>query len=121
LIHFRFSHGTVTLLGRVPSLAMKEAAINDAQAIPSAKHILNQIRVSPPKVVGDREISQDVRKMFLLDPLLEPDRITENLEAGVLTLSGSVNSGFQRSLAEDDASRIEGVIRIKDYLRIIPG
>jgi hypothetical protein len=49
---------------------MKEAAINDAQAIPSAKHILNQIRVSPPKVVGDREISQDVRKMFLLDPLL---------------------------------------------------
>ena len=111
-------NGTVILSGSVDDLAAQSAALSDTRNSVGVRRVVNQIQVSPPQNITDSQIKQGVRQVLTLDPLLKHGQVTTRVDDGVVTLSGTVPSGFERSFVEDDASRIAGVIAIDNRLKI---
>lgn len=69
----------------------------------------------------DRRIEGDVRDALIMDPrIANPDQIVVSVNAGTVTLRGTIGTFSQRRAAVDDAMRIEGVYAVDDQLDVGP-
>lgn len=60
----------------------------------------------------------DVRSEFGWDPLLDATRIVVNVDDGTVTLTGVVPTYYETVLADEDASRVGGVISVDNQLLV---
>lgn len=111
------SRGHVVLSGAVPSLAQKCVAEKDTRDIVGVTGVSNQLSVSP---VGLEEPA--LRSAILLaitgDPWLGGKDIGVSVDGGIATLSGTVNTLFERYHALHAATRVYGVAVIIDNLNV---
>ena len=68
----------------------------------------------------DSWIQADVEEALFLDTWVDADRITVNVEGGVVTLIGTLPDREEVRRAIDDANRIPGVRRVRDRLEVSP-
>jgi osmotically-inducible protein OsmY len=110
------SEMTVTLRGTVDNLKAKRAAAEDARNTVGVRRVENRIKVRPTELRSDRKIEEKISRAFLRDPYLESYEITVDVRNGVANLYGTVDSYFEKSQADDVASRVNGVIMVDNNL-----
>lgn len=115
-------NGVVTLSGHVGSVAEKFAAERAARRVKGVKAIAQELAVHlpPDKKTADDEIAQRAVKMLDWDVLVPPGTIAVEVEHGVITLSGTVEWGYQRDEAERDLRRLGGVNGVINLIEVRP-
>ena len=109
---------TVILRGTVDNFKAKRAAARDARNTLGVVSVINRIKVRPVEVLSDDKIETNVISALLRDPYLESYEITVEVISGVANLYGTVDTYFEKSQAEDVASKVNGVIMVDNNLKV---
>ncbi len=109
------ANGAVTLRGTVDNLKAKRAAAQDARNVVGVWRVENRIKVRPEETKDD-VIQERVEKALLWDPYVHRYDIAVSVVDGVVYLQGEVDSTFEKALADDLASRQEGVRDVNNFL-----
>lgn len=115
--------GMVTLKGTVPSSGNRRAAEEDALDMPGAVGVDNQLKVEmskPAHVPGDLEIRDSVVSALEFNSDIESANIEPVVDAGTVTLEGSVPTHWQKNEAEVLIGLIKGVITVTNELAVVP-
>lgn len=102
-------NGVVTLTGTVENLRAKRAAEQDAKNTVGVWRIKNLLKVRPVTPLADDKIAREVKLAFLRDSFVDSYQIEVKVKLGVVTLSGTVDSFFEKAQADSVASRASGV------------
>lgn len=114
--------GRVILTGTVPTYSDRWQAEDDAYSIAGVRYVDNRIRVSPTSfpVPGDTEVASNIRNVLEWNPTIDSSRIDVSVSDGVVTLSGAVDSYWQKSRAGYLAANVGGVVDVINLLRVEP-
>ena len=115
--------GKVILTGKVPSYTAKLAAETDTLAIPGVSSVVNNldIQYSPGiKLPTDVELQSNIMNNLVWNPNIDSTNINVSANKGIVTLEGSVDSYWQKILAEELASDMAGVLSIVNKLTVVP-
>lgn len=110
--------GSVTLRGTVQSLRAKRAAADDTANTVGVIQVENRLRVRPAEFLTDRRIERRVRDALIRDPYVERYQIDTHVVNGVVSLYGSVDSFFEKAMADDVVAEVPGVIAVKNHLEV---
>jgi osmotically-inducible protein OsmY len=91
--------GTITLFGEVESFAEKRLAEDVVMGVKGVKEIKNNIAVAYSEERIDSEIKQDIVRRLEIDPFIQEDLITVEVDDGEVTLSGTVGSAAEKQQA----------------------
>lgn len=109
---------TVTLRGVVDNLKAKNAAEEDARNTVGVNFVKNRIKVRPVKEIKDETVESNVVSALARDPYVERFEIFVNVVDGMVYLTGTVDNYFEKSQAEDVASRVNGVIGVVNNIEV---
>lgn len=129
--------GVVTLTGTIPTDAGRTRALAIAKATDGVKTVTDKLRIAKAdneageavrgttgtakkggRAVNDGWIKSKIYSQFLTEDSLENSDIDVDVEAGVVTLHGSVASAAGRTRAVAIAKATDGVKNVKDSLKI---
>lgn len=110
--------GNVTLSGSVGSLQAKRAAAQDARNTVGVVNVSNRLRVRPNVDVSDAKLADDIRAALSRDPYIERFDVDVSVYDGVATLTGTVDTYFEKSQAQDVAAGVAGVEDVNNYLSV---
>lgn len=110
--------GVVTLTGEVDNLKAKRAAAETAHNAVGVVRVMNLVKVRPTILRDDVELGAAVIAALARDPLVFSADISVDLENGFATLSGTVDSPFERMHAADVAARVSGVLEVRNRLSV---
>jgi osmotically-inducible protein OsmY len=115
--------GRVTLHGTVGSAAEKAKAEQVARGIEGVREVRNLLQVVPERAKERAQISDDQLKQRV-EAALKADRVLENssikvmsVNSGVVLLGGSADTLTDAYQAVDDASRVDGVVRVASEIK----
>lgn len=114
--------GVVSLSGHVASFAEKQAAEQAVRRVKGVRAVAQELAVALPadKRTADDEIAARAVRILDWDVLIPPRSIDVKVEHGIVTLSGTVNWGFERTEAEDDVRKLGGVVSVLNDIRVRP-
>jgi len=130
--------GTVLLSGKADTLSSHERALVDARSVQGVHKVASEIK--SPNRLGDKEIWSDeaghaaatnsasdawltakVKVGLIAAPGdLSPMKINVDTREGVVTLFGIVNSDADKTTAEQQARKVDGVKGVQNELQIVP-
>jgi len=122
-IRVEFDGETAYLAGSVVSLAALNAVDNAVRSIEDVKKVKNAIKIRYPgdvPVPHDGTIAENVKSAIMLDRNIKSDLINVEVDSGIVTLSGSVNSYWSKLRCQDVISNIVGVNQIINNLAVVP-
>ncbi len=115
----------VTLNGHVASYFEKFAANRAVKRVAGAKAIVEELVVRFPdgKIDGqsDEDIAHRALNMLAWDVSIPDGAVTIQVEKGLITLSGVVDWFYQRSSAESDMRKLQGVTGVLNSITVKPG
>lgn len=117
IIDIEAAGGVVTLSGRVGSLTHRRLAEVLAWWTAGCELVENRLRVVPPEMENDGELTDAVRIVLEKDPLVHSGQISIDVEHGEVTLNGYVASEEERRLAVLDAWYVPGVREVVDRIQ----
>jgi osmotically-inducible protein OsmY len=124
-IEIRVENGTATLSGTVDNLKARRAALEDARHTVGVWLVRNHLKVRPtlgpsrrPVPDADGELARKVRRALLRDPVIEQHEISVTVNNYAVRLEGRVDDRSEKALAEDVASRVHGVVRVFNDVRV---
>lgn len=111
--------GNITLRGTVGSLREKREAKKAAQRVYGVMSVDDQLQV---RLLGDQgradaDVRGDVLQALALDGLI-PRTVDAKVQAGYVTLTGTVNWQYQRDEADFVASNIVGALDVWNEIEI---
>lgn len=109
------SDNTVTLTGTVDNLAAKQAAEETASNTVGVWRVRNHLKVRP-EIPGNDELQRRVAKALLNDPYVDRFDISIHAHNGWVSLSGNVNTSFEKNRAGTVASRVRGVVGVDNSI-----
>jgi osmotically-inducible protein OsmY len=109
---------TVTLRGAVDNLKAKRAAEQVARNTVGVRYVTNRLKVRPGASFSDEQLEQDIQNAILRNPYVDRFEIAVRVENGIAFLSGSVDSYFEKSKADDIASSVRGVVAVRNNLDV---
>jgi osmotically-inducible protein OsmY len=115
-------NGVVTLNGHVSSVAEKFAAERAVRRVKGVKAVAQELSVhlEADRKRADDEIAQRAVKMLEWDAVVPPAGIDIRVEHGVVTLTGTVEWGYQKAEAESDIRRLGGVNAVVNLIEVKP-
>jgi osmotically-inducible protein OsmY len=119
--------GVVTLTGTVCSYPEKWGADSAALRVRGVKALVSMLKVAltPPQVREDAAVQRAAQAALAWSVALAGSDVTARVDAGWVTLAGSVLSQYQRSAAEHAVRHLTGVIGVTDAITLaatpIPG
>lgn len=111
-------NGVVTLTGVVDNLKAKRAAEQDAKNTWGVWRVKNLLKNRPVVAIADEKLGQKVALAFLRDPVVDAYQINVKAKNGVVALTGNVESYYEKSQAEDIASRANGVLDVTNDITV---
>jgi osmotically-inducible protein OsmY len=111
--------GVVTLHGKVPTYHEKWVAERDIENVVGVWWVNNLLDVRTDRRT-DKAIAYDLKFELDTDYALAGQDIGTHVNNGIVTLSGSVNSAFERDHAVRVASDVLGVKEVVNNMRINP-
>ncbi len=111
----------VTLRGVVDNLKAKRMAEQDARNTVGVLSVENRIKVRPDENIADLQIERDLQDRLGDDALIDRFDITVSVLDGVAHLYGQVDTTFEKSHAEEVASRVWGVVDVQNHLDVDQG
>jgi osmotically-inducible protein OsmY len=112
--------GVVTLSGFVHSYWEKDAAEKAAKRVHGVKAVANDIEVKLTWTRTDPEIARDAVRELEGHVSIPADRIKVTVQNGWVTLEGSVDWQYQKTLAESAVKRLKGVVGVTDNIEVRP-
>jgi osmotically-inducible protein OsmY len=114
--------GVVTLSGHVDSYAEKCAAEIAARRVRGVKALVQEIEVRLALSGGreDDQIAAAAIDSLASDVSVHEGTTIVTVEGGWITLTGQVDHRFQREAAEQDVSRLAGVVGLSNEITIKP-
>ena len=115
--------GAVTLTGHVANYAEKQAAIAATGRVKGVHAIADNIEVRCPsdKKRSDDEIAKRAADLLEWDSMVPDSSVRILVRDGWVTLSGSVDSHYQKKHAEEDVRKLSGVHGVINNIEISPG
>lgn len=117
------SDGKVALTGTVPTCSDRSLAEQDAYSINGVSFVDNRLAVSSPaagEAPGDAEIVSHIRSALEWNPHIDPGKVDVSVEEGTVILQGTVDSLWQKSIAQSTAGNIRGVLNVRNALMVGP-
>lgn len=116
------NNGVVTLTGHVPSYTQKWAAERAVGRVTGVKAVAEELEVRFPLEGGnfDDDIAKRAVQSLDWDVSVPNNRVKVKVEKGWVTLSGEVDWYFQRSAAEADVRKLQGVRGVSDEIKVKP-
>lgn len=108
--------GRAILRGTVGNLKARRAAIQDARNTYGVWHVYDRLKVRSENKPSDAEIRQRIEAAFARDAFVESYEVRVAVNEGIVDLYGTVNTYFEKSQADDVASRINGVLFVDNNL-----
>jgi osmotically-inducible protein OsmY len=120
-IEVAVDQGIVRLSGTVPHFAEKWAAERATQRVEGVKAIVEELKVNPSGIHkrSDSEIARSVVDSLKWHVWV-PIHVLATVENGWVTLTGSVNWGYERTAAEDAVSFLSGVQGVSNQINLKP-
>jgi osmotically-inducible protein OsmY len=115
-VHVKVDKGHVTLMGEVEWQFQREAAERDIHTLAGVAWISNKITIKPSSVV--EQVKEKIHKALDRVAPFEADTISVVAKGGTVTLSGIVDTAYERDLVEDAAWSVPGVVQVNDDLEI---
>ena len=112
----------VTLEGKVPRYRTKISAQEDAWMIDGIVSVENNLEVEPVKreaVLNDHEIHDRVKLIFFADPDLVSSKLDVEVDNGIVSLIGEVDSIWKKHYAEVRASTVSGVRDVSNEIAVV--
>jgi len=115
-------HGAVTLRGEVPSRFHRNHASAVAARVLGVKRIKNELQIVRKQPSNDEELQVEVQERLAHDAVTAAvrTRIEVSVEAGIVTLSGDVDTLAQRKAAARVATQTPGVKRVRNEIAVDP-
>jgi len=120
-IQVNVQNGTVQLKGTVPNFAAKIAAERDTMLVEGVTNIENYLRVEfPPRDTSptDEETTSNVLNILKLDSRILSEDIKVDTVEGMVTLSGSVYSYWEKDTIQSIVGNINGVLDVNNKLDV---
>lgn len=105
-------NGVVTLDGEVESLAEKRIAVRAAKRVRGVTEVTDDIAIALELTRPDEEIRADVIQSLRWNPLVDDGLVRVEVDEGVVTLSGIVESAAARRKAIE-AAEVAGAMSIE--------
>jgi osmotically-inducible protein OsmY len=112
--------GVVTLSGFASSYWEKLEAEKAAKRVYGVKAVANDIEVKPLEQRTDPEIARDAAHELESHVSIPADKIKVTVNNGWVTLEGTVDWHFQKTLAESAVKKIKGVTGITNQIEVKP-
>jgi osmotically-inducible protein OsmY len=109
--------GEVMLYGRVPSLYQKRLAEQVAHDVVGVAGVTDRLAVHTEQR-DDADIQDDVRLQLATDAFLAPGQLGVASHNGIVTLTGAVNTIFEKLYATDAAARVKGIHNIVNNMTV---
>lgn len=122
-VNVQVNNGQVTLTGTVPTATAKRAAEDDALVIPGVNSLKNLITIQFPEnieVPTDTEIKNNIKNVFIWNPVIDISDVDLEVDTGVVTLKGTIDSYWKKIRAEELAFNMSGVIDVVNELAVVP-
>jgi osmotically-inducible protein OsmY len=114
---------TVHLKGTVPNYTAKLAAERNALNVPGVLNLESFLKVEFPPVVTmpkDAEITRNIKNMLTGNSKINTLNIDVTTSKGIVELSGTTDSHWEKNEAEDIANTALGVIEVKNNIDVKP-
>jgi osmotically-inducible protein OsmY len=115
-VKVKVEKGWITLSGDVNWYYQKHAAEMDVRKLLGVMGLSNQITIKPSIEASD--IRNKIRAAFERNAEFEAGNIVVSTEGSKVTLSGKVDSYYERTLAENTAWSAPGVTEVSDLISI---
>jgi osmotically-inducible protein OsmY len=112
------TEGWVTLRGKVDNLKSRRAAENIARNTVGVEGVTNRIKVDFELPPTDNEVENNIENALDRNAITEAYEVDVDVNAGVATLTGTVDSYMEKMEAEWVASGITGVIGVTNTLNV---
>ncbi|MHC1762780.1 MAG: BON domain-containing protein [Verrucomicrobiia bacterium] len=116
-VQVQVRNGEATLSGQLGTLLARDRAVSLANAVRGVTGVYNRIRVAPP-TRPDAAVRSDLREALENHPVTEDNNFDLQIQQGVATLRGTVQSWQQRQTAADMARSIRGVRGVRNELQV---
>ena len=115
-VKVKVEKGWITLSGDVNWYYQKHAADMDVRKLLGVMGLSNQITIKPSVQASD--VRKKIEAAFERNAEFEAENIVVSTEGGKVTLSGKVDSYYERTLAENTAWSAPGVTEVSDLISI---
>ncbi len=112
--------GVVTLSGYVSSYWEKDAAEKAVKRIYGVKGVANDLQVRLSLTRTDPEIARDSVHELENHISIPADRIKVTVKNGWITLEGTVDWQYQKTLAESAIKKLRGVLGVTNNIEVKP-
>lgn len=112
----RVDAGRVTLHGAVDTPRAKRAAEQVARTTVGVVAVENELEIRPTDPPGDDEIEEAIRERLRASPLVRT-HVDVDVDRGIVTLSGTVETVDAKMAAEDIAMTRSGVLSVINQLK----
>lgn len=112
--------GVVTLSGFVRSYWEKDAAEKAVKRVYGVRAVANDIEVKLGVTRTDPEIARDAAQELQGHISIPADKIKVTVKNGWVTLEGTVDWQFQKSLAESAVKKLRGVLGVTNNIEVKP-
>ena len=115
-VKVKIDKGWVTLSGDVDWYYQKNAAESDVRKLLGVMGVSNQIVIKPSVQASD--VQKKIKAAFERNADVEAAKIVVATDGSKVTLSGQVDSYYQRTLAENTAWSAPGVTHVHDHITV---
>jgi osmotically-inducible protein OsmY len=115
-VKVKIDKGWVTLSGDVDWYYQKNAAESDVRKLLGVMGVSNQIVIKPSVQASD--VQKKIKAAFERNADVEAAKIIVATDGSKVTLSGQVDSYYQRTLAENTAWSAPGVTHVHDHITV---
>ena len=112
--------GVVTLTGFVSSYWEKDSAEKAVKRIYGVKGVANDIQVKLGLSRRDPEIARDAVHELESHVSIPNDKIKVTVKGGWVTLEGTVDWQYQKTLAESAVKKLRGVLGVTNHIEVKP-
>jgi osmotically-inducible protein OsmY len=117
LVDVETGEGVVTLSGTVDNILARERATKVAETIKGVRSVVNRIAVACI-IKPDNALERDIKAALAEDPATESYQIAVDVEDGVVTLEGEVDSWDEKEIAGIVAMGVAGVRDLNNRINI---
>jgi osmotically-inducible protein OsmY len=117
LVDVSTTEGIVKLSGSVGNILAKERAVKIARSVKGVRSVVDRIEVTPVEQ-SDYQISANVSNALLNDPATDSYEVEVEVNDGIVSLSGTVDSYAEKELCAEVAKGVKGVKDVKNNIDI---
>ncbi len=112
--------GVVTLTGYVSSYWEKDAAEKAAKRVYGVRGVADDLQIKLTYSRTDPEIARDAVHELESHVSIPADKIKATVKNGWVTLEGTVDWQYQKSLAESAVKKLKGVLGVTNTIQVKP-